>query len=175
MRRTLTGDEFQEQLRDYRRTALRCELQPRYWVASERDAFASYLAGKPIEPTEADGSSRWLVQVARQSAEGRRMERVRIHRDPPTDYQKWVRWTGQWNVRAGERIDYLTEQAAAGAGLLVGVAQRDWWLFDDERLMVMTHNEEGRRIHTELITDDAELDRACSWWNTAVRVTRGQA
>ncbi|MFI5895622.1 DUF6879 family protein [Actinoplanes sp. NPDC051513] len=174
MRRTLAGDEFSTQLRDFKRTALRCEMQPWYWVASERDAYSNFLAGSPVEPINVEGSARWLAQVANQRAEGRRMERVRIHRDPPTDYQRWIRWTGQWNIRAGERIDYLTEGQATVAGLLAGVAQRDWWLFDDKRLMVLTHNEEGRRIHTELITDEAELDRARAWWDLAVHTTRGE-
>jgi hypothetical protein len=174
MRRTLTGDEFHEHLRDFAHTAFRCEMQPWYQVAGEREPFEWFVRGRPIEPPNVEGARAWLDQVARQAAEGRRMERVRIHRDPPTDYQRWMQWTGKWNIAAGERIDYLTEPEAAAAGLLKGVSQRDWWLFDDSRLMVLTHNPEGRRIHTELITDEAELDRARAWWDLAVHTTRGE-
>lgn len=174
MRRTLTGDDFQEQLRDYAHTALRCEMQPWYLVAGEREPLELFIADTPVEPPKLEGSRGWLEQVARQRSEGKRMERIRIHRDPPTDYQRWMRWTGQWNIAAGERIHYLTEHEATKAGLITAVAQRDWWFFDDNRLMVMTHNEEGRRIHTELITDEAELQRARAWWDLAVHTTRGE-
>lgn len=174
MRRTLTGDEFHEQLRNYTSTAFRCEMQPWYQVAGEREPFELFLAGTPLEPPQLEGSQAWLEQVEQQTKQGRRMERVRIHRDPPTDYQRWMRWSGQWNVKAGEHIHYLTEQEATSAGLITAVAQRDWWLFDNNRLMVLTHNPEGRRIHTELITDKTELDRARAWWDLAVHTTRGE-
>ncbi len=174
MRRTLTDEEFSTQLRDYSHTALRAELQPFYWVADEREPFQWFLDGRPAPPPEVEGARAWLDQVTTQCQQGKRMERIRVHQDPPTDYQRWMRWYGEWNIAAGERIDYLTEAEAATAGLLAGVAQRDWWLFDDSRLMVLTHNEEGRRIHTELITDETELNRARAWWDLAVHTTRGE-
>jgi hypothetical protein len=174
MRRTLTNEEFSEQLRDYSHTALRAELQPFYWVAGEREPFQWFLDGHPSPPSEVEGARAWLDQVTAQHAQGKRMERFRIHQEPPTDYQRWMRWSGKWNIAAGERINYLTTDQATAAGLLTGVAQRDWWLFDDNRLMVLTHNEEGRRIHTELITDETELNRARAWWDLAVHTTRGE-
>src|SRR5689334_1058536 len=107
MRRTLTNAEFHEQLRDYKRTALRCELQPAYQVVGEWEPFQKFLAGTPVPPRQVEGAQAWLDQVARQVSAGRRMERIRIHRDPPTDYQRWIAWTGQWNIQAGEHIRYL--------------------------------------------------------------------
>ena len=174
MRRTLTDEEFSAQLRDYSHTAFRAELQPQYWVADEREPFQWFIEGRPAQPPELEGARAWLDQVAAQHAQGKRMERIRVHQDTPTDYQRWMRWYGAWNIAAGERIDYLTETQAAKAGLLASVAPRDWWLFDDSRLMVLTHNEEGRRIHTELITDETELNRARAWWDLAVHTTRGE-
>ena len=94
--------------------------------------------------------------------------------DPPTDYQRWMRWRGRFNTEAGETLHYLTVDQATEAGLLNGVALRDWWFFDNDRLMVLTHNPEGRRIHTELITDEHELNRARALWDLAVHTTRGE-
>jgi hypothetical protein len=174
MRRTLAAHEFHEQLHDYQRTALRCEMQPVYQVVGEREPFEKFQSGDPVLPPHDEGARPWLDQVARQTSEGKRMERVRIHQDPPTDYQRWLRWTGEWNIQAGEHLHYLTEHEATGAGLINAVAQRDWWLFDDSRLMVLTHNEEGRRIHTELFTDEPQLELARAWWDLAVHTTRGE-
>lgn len=176
MRRTLSGDEFNHQLRDYSRTAFRLEMQPAYWVAGERAPFAQWLAGDRTPLPELRGlSGGWYEQVRRQVVEGKRMERVRIHDDPPNDYQRWLRWGGQWNIAAGERIDYLTRDEAVKIGLLPDAGPRDWWLFDDSRLMILTHDGQGRRIHTELVTDDDALARARAWWDLAIRHSRSPA
>lgn len=173
MRHALTEAEFEAQFRSYRRTALRAELQPQYWVAGERASFEWFLAGRPAPLPEVEGTRAWLEQSAQLHTYGIRVERIRIHRDPPTAYQRWLRLLDEQYRAAGDRIDYLTETEADKVGLL-GVAARDWWLFDDERLVVLTHNEEGRRIHTELITDEPELNRARAWWDLAVHTTRGE-
>lgn len=174
MRRTLTNEEFDQQLRDFTHTAFRMEAQPVYWVAGEREPFAQYLAGRldPDQPVEAYRS--WFEQIRSLTSSGRRVERVRVHDDPPNDYQAFLQWQGRWSVEAGERVDYLTRDEARKAGLLPGVLPRDWWLFDNDRLMLMTHNEHGKRVHTELVTDDHELQQARAWWDLAVRTTRGE-
>jgi hypothetical protein len=174
MRRTLTNAEFAEQLRNYERTAYRFELQPFYTVDGERDSFQQFLEGRPVSPLDVAEDRAWLEMVAKQTAEGKRMARLRVHQVPPTDYQRWMRWRGTFNIAAGEDIRYLTLAEATTAGLLNGVALRDWWFFDDQRLMVLTHNPEGRRIHTELITDEPELNRARALWDLAVHTTRGE-
>lgn len=174
MRRTLTNAEFAQQLRDYAHTAYRFELQPFYTVDGEQEPFQHFLEGHPVSPLDVEEDRAWLEQVKRQAAEGKRMARVRIHQDPPTDYQRWMRWRGRFNTEAGETLHYLTVDQATEAGLLNGVALRDWWFFDNDRLMVLTHNPEGRRIHTELITDEHELNRARALWDLAVHTTRGE-
>jgi hypothetical protein len=173
MRRTLTDAELQDQFGSYRHTARRAELQAAYWVAGERASFEWFLAGKPEPFPEVEGTRAWLEQAAQRTASGIQVERIRIHRDPPTDYQRWLRMFDQQYIAAGDRICYLTAAQADEVGLL-GVGARDWWLLDDERLLLLTHDEEGRRIHAELITDEPELTRARAWWDLAVHMTRGE-
>jgi hypothetical protein len=174
MRRTLTNAEFAQQLRDYTSTAYRFELQPFYTVVGEHESFQAFLAGSPVSPLDVEEDRAWLDMVREQTATGRTMARVRVHHDPPTDYQRWMRWRSAFNEQAGETMHYLTVEQATAAGILTGVAPRDWWFFDDTRLMVLTHDPEGRRIHTELITDEAELTKARALWDLAVHTTRGE-
>lgn len=172
MRRTLTDAEYREQFA-YKRGARRVELQPQYWVSGERASFEWFLAGKPEPFPEIEGMRAWLDNAAKRKTAGISVERIRVHQDPPTDYQRWLRLLDPPYLAAGDRIDYLTTRQADMAGLL-GVAARDWWFFDDERLVVMTHDEEGRKIRSELITDEPELNRARAWWDLAVHTTRGE-
>jgi hypothetical protein len=58
-------------------------------------------------------------------------------------------------------------RAAQEIGLLPADANHDWWLLDDARLIVMQFDQNGRRVHTELVTDPAQVDRAKTWWQLA--------
>lgn len=87
---------------------------------------------------------------------------------PPTDYQRWERWIGRWNVEAGEKMHYLTRAKAYEIGLLPAAGDVDWWLLDSSRLIMMWFDEVGHRISNELVTDPATVVQACAWRDLAV-------
>jgi hypothetical protein len=165
----LTSAEFADEFNRFSATAFRLELQPAYVEPVEAETLAKFLAGHPEEPTCVPAIKQWLDQVAAMAQEGRHIERVRVHEDPPTDYQRWERWAGRWNVEAGEKIHYLTREHAEAAGLLPGAGDVDWWLFDSKRLIVMRFDEDHHRISNELVTDQDSIQRACAWRDLAVR------
>jgi hypothetical protein len=166
MRRVLTdgdfGTEFWQQLATYRHTAWRWENQPVYTITDERANFEAFLAGHPADPMEDPYLSPWMRQVAEQTAGGRRIGRVRVVEEPPTEYQRWELWLDRWNTAAGERIDYLTRSRADALGT-TPFGDCDWWLFDDERLMVMHFDAAGRRVHVELSNEERDLAPARRW------------
>jgi hypothetical protein len=165
---TLTDPDFADLLRGFEHTAFRLELQPAYAEPEEAATLARFLADDPEPPTAVPGLRSWFEQVAEQTMQGKRVERVRVHEDPPTDYQRWERWIGRWNTEAGERISYLTRKRAHQIGLLPAVGDRDWWLLDSRQLIIMTFDSEGHRIHDELVTDPAIVVQACAWRDLAV-------
>ena len=174
----LSAVEFAELLRTFEHTAFRLELQPAYREEDESDAVPRFLAGTPDPPTESPGLRAWFAQVAEQTRQGKRIARVRVHEDPPTDYQRWERWIDPWNLEAGEAIRYLTRQRAHEIGLLPAAGDQDWWLLDSRRLIVMRFDDIGNRVHDELVTDPAIVVQACAWRDLAVhhgalRETRG--
>lgn len=164
----LTDDEFAEQLRTFDHTAFRLELQLAYAEPSEHDTVAKFLAGDPEPPTEVPGLAAWFKQVTELTQQGKQIERVRVHEDPPTDYQRWERWIGRWNVEAGETIRYLTRARAHEIGLLPAAGNVDWWLLDSSRLIMVRFDEVGHRISNELVTDPATVVQACAWRDLAV-------
>lgn len=168
MRVLLDDDGFAKQLAGFEHTAFRLELQPAYNVPSEADTVARFLAGDPQPPTEEPALAAWLHQVASQVAERKRIERVRVHGNPPTPYQRWLRWIEPWNTDAGEVIRYLTRQRAQEIGLLPDVGTDDWWLFDSCSLMIMRYDADGRRVETELVTSPERVVRACAWRDLAL-------
>jgi hypothetical protein len=152
----ITGDQFAELLHSTRREAFRLELQPEYREPAEADLVARWLAGDRSDPTDHPAARSWFAGVKTLTEHGGRMLRVRVHDVPPTNYQRWERWLGRWNVAAGEEIRYLTRPDAQRVGLLPAAGDADWWLIDDRTLILMRFSD-GTRVTTEKTTDLAQL------------------
>jgi Family of unknown function (DUF6879) len=169
MTRVLIEDEFGELLRSIERDAFRLEIQRQYAEPAEAATVARFQAGDPEPPTAVPSLKAWFDQVAAQSAAGKRIERVRVHEEPPTSYQQWERWIGRWNIEAGEIIHYMTRAEAIQAGLLPAAGDRDWWLLDNRRLVRMSFDDQGHRVRTELVEDPAAVAQAGAWRDLALR------
>ena len=167
MGQRLASEDFESLFRYYQRTAFRLEVQPFYMVEAELEPFAEFRAGSPRVPTEVPYLAAWLDQIQEITAQGRRVERVRITDDPPNDYQRWGSWVSRWNVEAGETIHELDRAVARGAGLPLAY---DWWLFDEERLAVMEFDGQGRPLGGEIVTDDAAVLQHVAWRDLAIRL-----
>lgn len=100
------------------------------------------------------------------AAEGKRFSRVRVVDQPVTDYQRWMIWTGRWNIEAGEQITYLTRDTA---GQLAIPVTHDWWLLDDEWLLMMRYTAAGEIDSKEMITEPGIVVRHREWRDLAVR------
>lgn len=167
---TVLGDEsFFAQLTDFRRSAFRLETKPAYSVAGERDLYARFRAGLP--PTVGPDDRYildWFEKIAHLTRGGATLTRVRIVDDPLTEYQRFLQWFDRFNRHTGEVIHYLGRAAARAVTLPAGPTDPDWWLFDDERLVVVTHDRKGHRVRAELDTDATALHQARRWRDLAI-------
>jgi len=162
----LTGDDFNHLFRYFTDTAFRLEVQPEYTVSDEQESFREFLAGEPRPVTEFPFYAAWLDKIRAAAAQGKRVERVRVLDEPPTDYQRWEMWSGQYNTAAGETIRYLPRSQAVAVGLPV---TDDWWLFDAQRLAVMRFSETREPLGGEIIADPDIVAQHCAWWELAVQ------
>lgn len=144
----LVGADFDALFAGFRHTAFRLETQRQYTVPEEREPYARFLAGEPVG---SEWFEPWLNVVRNLTAEGRRMERVRVLDTPPTEYQRWELTMTPQNVAAGEIIHFLPRDDAERHGVPVG--DGDWWLFDSSRLARMHFDPTGRPLGAEIITD----------------------
>lgn len=126
------------------------------------------MAGAAQYPQHLDGYTAWLDHVRALAAAGGRMERVRVQDDPPSVYHRYARWVGRWNVEAGETIHYVTRGQAEASGLLPAAGRDDWWLLDDERLLIMEFDDAGEMTARRLVTDDEAIERARGLWRLAL-------
>jgi hypothetical protein len=127
------------------RSAFRLEVLDRYTVDSDEDNFRSYLAGGAT-PSWSEGSE-WMEQLARERAEGKRNHRVHVLASPLSDYLRYeCEWGYVYTSRAGEEIFILdTAERPRPAGLI----NEDFYLLDDERVLVMRYDDYGRLLGGE--------------------------
>ena len=122
----------------FQHRAFRLETLDFYDAANEREPYAAFLAGQPVDPA---WRRPWqgLVRGVRES--GRMMERVHIVSEPVTDYIRFSLLHGYpASVEAGEDVRILGRVAASEARL----RRDDFWLFDDDLAALLNYDADGR-------------------------------
>ncbi|WP_409470724.1 DUF6879 family protein [Streptomyces sp. HC307] len=145
----LDGNEWRRTFDAYEREAWRFEAQPTYTMPREAENVARFLRG---EPKPADHNARWHERVHGYLALGRTIGRVRVVRQPLTDYQRYqFAWGIPGNIAAGEDIRILdVTQDDYGLPL----SGTDWWIFDESRIVHLNYRQDGTQISRELFTGD---------------------
>jgi hypothetical protein len=163
----LSWDEWHQQFREFDHSAFRLELQTEYWVEHERAEVERFLAGD-LTPRLQPETSDWYQLIQRHRREGKSFGRIRVHDEPLTGYQQWLRWVSRWNVQAGEDQRYLTRAKAHEIGLLPAAGDVDWWLFDENRLVEMRFDTEHRMVSRWLTSDPDRIRQALAWRDLAL-------
>ncbi|MBT2403780.1 MULTISPECIES: DUF6879 family protein [unclassified Streptomyces] len=157
----LDGDEWREAFDSFTHDAWRFEAQPTYTMPQETENVARFLRGegKPV-----DHNARWHGRVRNYLSSGRRIGRVRIVRQPLTDYQRYqFAWGIPGNIEAGEDIRIL-DVTSHDYGFPLG--QTDWWMFDDARIVHLNFRPDGTQLGRE--TFDGDIAPYREWKRVAV-------
>jgi hypothetical protein len=157
----LTGPAFVRLFTSFERTARRLETRDR--DAADQALFERWLAGELPEPAVADKVVVWLDQVRGATAAGKRYERVRVVQEPPTAYQRFALATCRRSVAAGEDIRYLNRDQANELDL----PGHDFWLFDDDRLVLLYLTADDRTLGEQVIADPAVAQQHRQWFERA--------
>ena len=135
----------------FRRRVFRLETLDYYDAANEREPYAAFLAGQPVDPAWR-GPWQGLVRGVRES--GRTMERVHIVSEPVTDYIRFSLLHGYpASVEAGEEVRILGLAAASDAGL----GRDDFWLFDDDLVALLAYDGDGSAERVSLTNEPGKL------------------
>lgn len=154
MTTALAAADFRKLFESFRAGAFRLEVLAHYSIPGEAEAIRLFLDGKP-KPAQEDGPWQELIRQHRRA--GRLMQRVHVIRGELTDYLRWeIGWGYPYNAAAGEDIRILH----VGADDLPELGGEDFWLFDDERVVLMRYGPEGDLIERVPSLDPKVLD-AC--------------
>lgn len=158
----LDGDAWREFFDRFESEAWRLEVQPTYTMPKESDSFARFLRG---ETKPESHNIRWHERVKGYRADGKYIGRVRIVRQPLTDYQRYqFAWGIPGNIAAGEdiRVLDLTESD-------LEIPDFDFWLFDETRIVRLNYRPDGTQINRELVDEDPIVYR--EWKRIAIEAS----
>ncbi|WP_030728822.1 DUF6879 family protein [Streptomyces sp. NRRL F-2890] len=145
----LDGEDWEKYFDAFDQEAWRFEAQPTYTMPKEQENVARFLRG---EPKPHEHNARWHERVQGYISSGRRIGRVRIVRQPPTDYQRYqFAWGIPGNIAAGEDIRVL-DVTAEDYGL--PLSGQDWWMFDGTRIAQLNFRPDGTQINRETYEGD---------------------
>ena len=165
-------DEITHLFTDFQHTAWRLETQRGYASDRQSPKWERWKAGEDIasEPPDA-----WRTGIARQAAQGKRFERVRLVDDPPTDGQRFLLASGLGNVAAGEDIRNMWRADA----IRLGLPDFDFWLFDSRTVVQFVIDENDVTTGVYVLEDAESVVRACqirdAAWHFAVPTRQFQA
>jgi hypothetical protein len=140
------GDAFLDLFSGFEHTAYRLEVRRSYGVAEEDEPFRRFLAGD--EPGD-EWLRPWLELMAGQTGMGKRVERVRVVDDPPSDYLRFEIANTCLNIEAGEDIRYLPRDMAQRMRL----PEYDYWIFDSRFLVLLRFDDSDRFLGFERSAD----------------------
>lgn len=157
----LDGDEWRRTFDAYERDAWRFEAQPTYTMPKETENIARFLRD---EPKPADHNARWHERVHAYVNSGRTIGRVRVVRQPLTEYQRYqFAWGIPGNIASGEDIRILdVTQRDYGLPL----SGTDWWMFDETRVVHLNFRPDGTQISREMF--DGDISPYLDWKRTAL-------
>lgn len=145
-------------LTTFRREALHLEMRDVYATDIEKDRFATWLAGQPLDPTaEAAWWQSWFDLMKRNTDAGKTLRRLRIISEPVSHYIRFEWLDAAQLVRAGEDVRWLPRRKASTL-LLPG---NDFWLFD-RQIVVFTHFSGDGHVLDHEITTDPTIVTGCT-------------
>ena len=163
----ITDAEFAGLFRSFRMSAWRLEASC-YKLDYEAAEFQRFIAGEPRVPSEISWWRPWFDKVRGWKDLGMEIGRVRVDDVPLTPYQRWQHWAEPWHQEAGEDIKHLPRPRAAELGLPL----YDYWLFDDDRVVLMMFSSTGEltgRVLIEHADAPGIVSQHCAWRDLAVR------
>jgi Family of unknown function (DUF6879) len=142
------GERFEEFVLGFQRTAFRLETRERYHDAEEIEPLRRFLTGEP----DYAWNEEWAAMIRRRTAEGQRMERVRIVSEPHSEYVRFLLDLARVNVASGEDIRYLSRHLAEDLDL----PGHDFWMIDFIRVGILRFGADNVLLGAEL-TEDPEV------------------
>jgi hypothetical protein len=139
---------LEERLRACRRSALHLEMRDGYML--DDPMLQAWRAGHRDDPADRDTWWRpWLELMCQTTARGVDVRRARLVSEPISEYIRYEYDITFMNVAAGELVRWLPRRQATD----VALPGNDFWLFDDDLVLVNHFSGDGDWLDIETSTN----------------------
>ncbi|GAA2643994.1 DUF6879 family protein [Streptomyces vastus] len=145
-------DTFRRLFETFEHTAWRLETRRGY--ASDRED-PDYRAFLETGSAPCDFDEPWFVNIRRQTDAGKKIGRVRVADNPPTQEQLFLLDYARHNASVGEDMRYLWREDARR----IGLPAEDFWIFDSRIVALLRFDDDDNLLTIELITEPAQVVR----------------
>ncbi|MEU6953883.1 DUF6879 family protein [Streptomyces sp. NPDC045714] len=145
-------DEFEGLFRTFSHSAWRLETRRRFASDEATDTYRQFVETGRVDWSVDDP---YCELIRSQTAQGKRVERVRIVDQPPTTGQLYLLDNAKRNSGLGEDIRNLWRLDADRLQL----PPEDFWLFDSRLAAKLRFDDDDHLMEVELITEPAEIVR----------------
>lgn len=154
-------------LASFRVSAFRLECRQHYDNPTEREWFARYLETGEV-PVFTPDNDAWCKLVAEARAAGKAVQRVHLVQEPPSDYVRFELACQRASLDAGEDIRVIAFRNVEARPLGNHGHRGDFWLFDDETVVELDYDQEGRFLGARQAQESVEYyrrlrDEAMQW------------
>ncbi|MEV5409643.1 DUF6879 family protein [Thermopolyspora sp. NPDC052614] len=137
-----------------RRSARHLEMRDGYTLNDPN--FSAWQSGHRIDLDDRSSWWRpWLQNIVDAVSRGVEVKRARVVSEPISPYIRYEYDITVPNIRAGEQVRWLPRRNATDLML----PANDFWLFDDDTLLVHHFSGVGDKVGAELITDPILIKR----------------
>ncbi|MFF3684940.1 DUF6879 family protein [Streptomyces sp. NPDC002187] len=150
--RIIDLDAFGMLFENFQHTAWRLETRARYASDEATDTYAQFLRG---ERPAWDMDTAWSNTIRQKTAQGARVERVRVVDSPATTGQLYLMAHARKNAALGEDVRILWRADAESLRL----PGEDFWIFDSRLVALLNFDDADDLMDVELITEPAEVNR----------------
>jgi hypothetical protein len=141
---------------EWSRSSFRLEALGQYTMEFERQEFEAFLRGDPLPPPNPPEFDEWLTKLRQESAEGRIRSRVHAIAGPLTPYLHYeIDWAYKVNAAAGEDIRIV--HSASWETSPFGEQPPDFYLLDDERVILLAYDDVGHWLGGDILTDPSQV------------------
>jgi hypothetical protein len=150
--RIIDLDEFEDLFRTFSHSAWRLETRRRFASDEATDTYRQFVETGGVEW---DMNDPYCELIRSRTAQGKRVERVRIVDQPPTTGQLYLLNNAKRNSALGEGIRIMWRTGADRLRL----PAEDFWLFDSRLAARLRFDDEDNLADVELITEPVEIVR----------------
>lgn len=137
-----------EYFSSFKRSAFRLEVLQEYDVSYEEKAFENFVKTGVVDQ---EINSQWHDILADANNRGAVVNRVRVVEKPFSDYLKFELELYKQNVLAGENI-FVVDKSQLDTAI-----DYDFWLFDDEVVLILQYDQDGKYLGFEKKSKNIDL------------------